>query len=105
MIDLSAQLTRADGKATARYLPLSAVMGARTREWVASGVLAGQASDVRLRLKGDLHDFRSSIRRRASSRSLRRWRTRCSTTPQAGRASRRSTAASRSSATRSRSPA
>jgi len=32
-------------------------MGARTRDWVANGVLAGQASDVRLRLRGDLHDF------------------------------------------------
>jgi uncharacterized protein (TIGR02099 family) len=57
VVDLSVQLARADGKATARYLPLSAVMGARTREWVANGVLAGKASDVRLRLKGDLRDF------------------------------------------------
>jgi uncharacterized protein (TIGR02099 family) len=57
LIDLTAQLSRADGKATARYLPLSAVMGARTREWVASGVLAGEASDARLRLRGDLRDF------------------------------------------------
>jgi len=56
-VDLSAQLSRADGKSTAKYLPLSAVMGMRTREWVASGVLAGQASDARLRLKGDLRDF------------------------------------------------
>jgi uncharacterized protein (TIGR02099 family) len=56
-IDLSAQLSRADGKSTARYLPLSTVMGARTREWVANGVLGGQASDARLRLKGDLRDF------------------------------------------------
>jgi len=57
LIDLTAQLSRADGKATARYLPLSAVMGARTREWVATGVLAGEASDARLRLRGDLRDF------------------------------------------------
>jgi uncharacterized protein (TIGR02099 family) len=56
-IDLTAQLSRADGKNTARYLPLSAIMGTRTREWVARGVLAGQASDARLRLKGDLRDF------------------------------------------------
>lgn len=57
LIDLTAQLSRADGNATARYLPLSAIMGARTREWVASGVLAGEASDARLRLRGDLRDF------------------------------------------------
>jgi uncharacterized protein (TIGR02099 family) len=57
VVDLNVQLARADGKATARYLPLSTVMGTRTREWVANGVLAGQASDVRLRLKGDLRDF------------------------------------------------
>ena len=57
VIDLTVQLSRADGKATARYLPLSTVMGARVREWVASAVLEGQASDVRLRLKGDLRDF------------------------------------------------
>jgi uncharacterized protein (TIGR02099 family) len=56
-IDLSAQLSRADGKATARYLPLSSIMGARSREWVAGAVLAGQATDARLRLKGDLRDF------------------------------------------------
>ena len=56
-VDLTAQLARADGKNTAKYLPLSAIMGTRTREWVAGAVLAGQASDARLRLKGDLRDF------------------------------------------------
>ena len=50
--DLTVQLSRADGTSTARYLPLSGIMGARAREWVAGAVLAGQASDVRLRLKG-----------------------------------------------------
>jgi uncharacterized protein (TIGR02099 family) len=57
VMDLSAQLSRADGRNTAKYLPTSALMGMKTREWVAQGVLAGQASDVRLRLKGDLRDF------------------------------------------------
>ena len=57
VIDLTAQLSRVDGKATARYLPLATVMGERTREWVASAVLSGQASDAHLRLKGDLRDF------------------------------------------------
>lgn len=56
-IDLSAQLSRADGKRTVRYLPLATLMGVRTREWVAGAVRAGQVSEVRLRLKGDLRDF------------------------------------------------
>ncbi|MEO8143000.1 MAG: YhdP family protein [Betaproteobacteria bacterium] len=57
VVDLTAQLSRADGKSTAKYLPLSTLMGARTRDWVAAAVLAGQASDARLRLQGDLRDF------------------------------------------------
>lgn len=56
-VDLTVQLSRADGRNTAKYLPLSAIMGLQAREWVAGAVLAGQASDVRLRLKGDLRDF------------------------------------------------
>ena len=57
VVDLTAQLSRADGKNTAKYLPLSTLMGARTRDWVAAAVLSGQASDARLRLQGDLRDF------------------------------------------------
>jgi uncharacterized protein (TIGR02099 family) len=57
VIDLTAQLSRAEGRKTARYLPLPTVMGARVRDWVAGAVIAGQASDVYLRLKGDLNDF------------------------------------------------
>jgi uncharacterized protein YhdP len=53
-MDLTAQLSRAEGKNTAKYLPLSTLMGARAREWVAHAVLGGQASNVQLRLKGDL---------------------------------------------------
>ncbi len=56
-IDLSAQLVRADGKFTAKYLPLSTIMGERTRDWVASAIHSGQSSDTRLRLRGDLRDF------------------------------------------------
>ena len=56
-IDLSANLSRAEGRFTAKYLPLSTIMGERTREWLASAVQEGQSSDVRLRLKGDLRDF------------------------------------------------
>ncbi len=57
VVDLTVQLSRADGKHTAKYLPLSTLMGARTRDWVAAAVLAGQSSEARLRLKGDLRDF------------------------------------------------
>ncbi len=57
VVDLTAQLSRADGKSTAKYLPLSSLMGERARDWVAAAVLAGQSSDARLRLKGDLRDF------------------------------------------------
>ena len=32
-------------------------MGEKTRAWLASSILAGQASDVRLRLRGNLRDF------------------------------------------------
>jgi uncharacterized protein (TIGR02099 family) len=57
VIDLSAQLARADGRRTARYLPLGSILGEQTRKWLASSILAGQASDVRFRLRGDLRDF------------------------------------------------
>ena len=57
VIDLSAKLSRADGRNTAKYLPLSTIMGENTRAWVASAILGGQASDAQLRLKGDLRDF------------------------------------------------
>jgi uncharacterized protein (TIGR02099 family) len=55
--DLTVQLSRADGKTTAKYLPLAAIMGERAREWGTGALLAGQLSDARLRLKGDLSDF------------------------------------------------
>lgn len=57
VIDLSAQLSRADGRHTARYLPLSTILGPATREWLTAAILAGQSSEVRLRLRGDLRDF------------------------------------------------
>ncbi len=57
VIDLTAHLSRADGKNTSKYLPRSSLMGARSRDWVAASVLAGQSSEARLRLKGDLRDF------------------------------------------------
>ena len=57
VIDLSAQLARADGKFTAKYLPLSTLMGEATRRWLAGSIQGGLSTDVRLRLKGDLRDF------------------------------------------------
>ncbi len=55
--DLSASLARADGRRTARYLPLPGILGTDTREWLVGAILGGQATEARLRLKGDLRDF------------------------------------------------
>lgn len=55
VIDLSARLTRADGTAVWRYMPL--VVNQDTREWLQRSIVGGTASDARLRLKGDLKDF------------------------------------------------
>ncbi len=57
LADLTVQLLRADGKTTAKYLPLAGIMGENTREWGAGAIQAGQLSDARVRLKGDLRDF------------------------------------------------
>lgn len=56
-LDLSAVLNRADAKNLAHYLPLGAIMGEKPREWLVKGILAGQASDVQVRLQGDLRRF------------------------------------------------
>jgi uncharacterized protein (TIGR02099 family) len=56
-IDLSAQLTRADGRSTGKYLPLGTIVGPATRRWLESSILAGSVNEARLRLKGDLRDF------------------------------------------------
>lgn len=55
--DVTVRLSRASGRTTARYLPLAGIMGERTREWGAGAIVAGQLSDARMRLKGDLRDF------------------------------------------------
>ena len=54
-IDLSGQLNRADARFVSLYMPL--VVGKETRDWLAQSIKAGQSSDVRLRLKGDLAKF------------------------------------------------
>ncbi len=56
-IDLSAQLTRVDGRQIGKYLPRPEILGAPTRTWLVGAILAGEASDARLRLKGDLRHF------------------------------------------------
>ena len=57
VVDLTAQLSRADGRNTAKYLPREEIMGATTRAWVANAVQGGRASEARLRLRGNLRDF------------------------------------------------
>ena len=57
LLDVSAVLNRADAKNLPHYLPLGALMGEGTRNWLVQGILAGEASDVQVRLQGDLRDF------------------------------------------------
>lgn len=54
-IDVSAQLTRADGSHVYEYLPIT--LSARVREWVHDAVRAGNVSEARFKLKGDLREF------------------------------------------------
>lgn len=55
VLDLSGKLTRADGTRVHRYLPLSIPEDAR--HYVRDGVVAGTASAVDFKVKGDLHDL------------------------------------------------
>ena len=55
VLDLSGQLARADGTRVHRYLPLH--IPAESRHYVRDAILAGSASQVRFRVKGDLHDL------------------------------------------------
>jgi uncharacterized protein (TIGR02099 family) len=54
-IDLGGVLNRADGRAVGRYLPI--ILPDVVRNWLTRGILAGEASNVRLRIRGDLRDF------------------------------------------------
>jgi uncharacterized protein (TIGR02099 family) len=53
--DLTGALSRARATAVASYMPLR--IGEDTRTWLARALLAGRATDVRMRLKGDLAEF------------------------------------------------
>lgn len=55
VIDLSAQLTRAQGTAVHRYLPLSVRDNAR--EYVRAAVLSGVARDASFRIQGEVWDI------------------------------------------------
>ncbi len=55
VLELNGTLSRADGTRVHRYLPL--VIPAQARHYVRDGVLAGSASTVAFRVKGDLHDL------------------------------------------------
>ncbi len=54
-IDLTARLTRGEGAAVWRYMPL--VVNREVRDWLRASISGGRADDARLRLKGDLKDF------------------------------------------------
>jgi uncharacterized protein (TIGR02099 family) len=54
-IDLSVQLPHADVRDVYRYVPVT--VPESVREWLQRGLVNGTASDVRLRLSGDLADF------------------------------------------------
>ncbi len=55
VLDLTGTLNRADGTRVHRYLPLS--IPAESRHYVRDAVVAGSASNVQFRVKGDLHDL------------------------------------------------
>ena len=55
VLQLSGTLSRANGARVHRYLPLE--IPADARHYVRDAIIAGRASQVRFRVKGDLHDF------------------------------------------------
>ncbi len=54
-LDLQMTIPRADGTRVWRYLPLA--VSSTARDYVREAVLAGQVSDGRVRVRGDLRDF------------------------------------------------
>ena len=55
VVDLTASAKRADARSIGYYLPLR--IGERGRQWMTGAFLAGSWNDVKVRLKGNLHDF------------------------------------------------
>ena len=55
VLDLQATLSRADGTRVHRYLP--SIIHRPVRDYVRDAVLAGTASGVKFKIKGDLHDM------------------------------------------------
>ncbi len=56
VIDLTGHLTRADARYVGLYMPVMAV-NQSTRDWLDKALVAGESSNVQLRLKGDLAKF------------------------------------------------
>jgi uncharacterized protein (TIGR02099 family) len=54
-IDLSGVLSRADASQVGRYLP--SILPPAPRAWLTRSIRAGAASDVRVRIRGDLREF------------------------------------------------
>ncbi len=54
-VSLTAQLLRADARSIYRYMP--AVHAPSVREWLRTSLLAGTATDVRMKMSGNLADF------------------------------------------------
>lgn len=57
VINLDAHLSRVNARNLHRYLPLSSIMGERSRAWLVGAIRGGKSNDARLRLLGDLRDF------------------------------------------------
>ena len=55
VLDLQGRFSRADGTRVHRYLPLG--IPPDVRHYVRDAITAGQASDIRVRVRGDLHDI------------------------------------------------
>ena len=55
MIDLNAHLTQADARYVGQYVPT--MVSQSVRDWIEQSIVAGDLSDVRLRLKGNLAEF------------------------------------------------
>ena len=54
VIDLTARLSRTDARRVPRYIPF---LDKVVRDWLERALLAGRASEVSMRLKGNLRDF------------------------------------------------